>query len=113
MSVLHIISAYITAAKISNPLMNWTPVDAAVFYNLTDSYHEYLLGNCHDVNVTELIDDKTTLGQVMARCPQSATIAWANIDTDPCHNMVAQSHNELLALFLLENTLYLHSLILG
>ena len=42
-----------------------------------------------------LIDDKSTLVQVMAWAVRQQAITWANVDPDPCRHMASLSHNEL------------------
>ena len=44
----------------------------------------------------DLIDDKSTLIQVMALCRQEQAITWASVDQDLCRHMVSLGHSELM-----------------
>ena len=43
----------------------------------------------------DLIDDKSTLVQVMAWCRQQKAITWPNVGPDLCHHVAWLGHNEL------------------
>ena len=46
-----------------------------------------------------IFDDKSTLVQVIAWCPQQQDITWANADPDLYHDMASPGHNELNNVF--------------
>ena len=43
----------------------------------------------------DFTDDKSTLVQVMALCPQAQAITCTNVDPVPCRHMASPGHNEL------------------
>ena len=58
------------------------------------------LGTCRQIVLRwipqKLINEQTTLVQVMAWCHQATqAITWAYVDPDLCHHIASQDHNEL------------------
>ena len=68
----------------------WKQFQKCIFQtHFTNSYHEQTCKISLKLVLPNLIDDKSTLVQVMAWCRQ------AKVDPGVCHHMASLGHNEL------------------
>ena len=61
--------------------------------------HEFMITSCEIVVMwmpQKTFHNKSTLVQVMARCPQAKTINRADVSTYPCRHMESLDHNKLI-----------------